>query len=53
MSGPPANPLAEITQIRRAWQQANSQSAILASDDVEEWTAVHKLWDEVFTKFNV
>ncbi len=53
MSGPPADPFAEITQIRRAWQQANSWSSILASDDVEEWTAVHKLWDEVFTKFNV
>ena len=53
IGGPPADPFAEITQIRRAWQQANSWSSILASDDVEEWTAVHKLWDEVFTKFNV
>ena len=53
MGGPPANPFADITQIRRAWQQANSWSPVLASDDVEEWTAVDRLWDEVFTKFNV
>jgi hypothetical protein len=51
--GPPANPFAEITQIRLAWQRANSWSPVLTSEDIQEWAAVDKLWDEAFTKFNV
>ena len=53
MGGPPADPFAEITQIRLAWQRANSWSPVLTSEDIQEWAAVDKLWDEAFTKFNV
>jgi hypothetical protein len=49
----PADPFADITQIRRAWQQANSWSSILASDDVNDWMGTHEEWEEVFTKFYV
>jgi len=53
MGGPAANPLADITQIRLAWQRANSWTPVLTAEEVAEWTAVNRLWDEVFTRFNV
>jgi hypothetical protein len=53
LGGPPANPWAEITQIRLAWHRANSWSPVLTSEDIEEWVAVNKEWDETFTRFNV
>ena len=49
----PADPFADITQIRRAWKQANFWSSILASDDVNDWMGTHEEWEEVFTKFYV
>jgi hypothetical protein len=53
MGGPPANPFADITQIRLAWQRANSWTPVLAADEIDEWRAVNRLWEEVFTRFNV
>lgn len=45
--------LEDITQARKSFAQAASWTGVLTKDDVEEWAAMNKLWDETFTKFNV
>ena len=45
--------LADITQIRLAWQRAQSWELVLTRQEVEEWVAMNKLWEETFLKFNV
>ena len=45
--------LNDITQIRLAWQQAQSWEVVLTKEEVEEWVAMDKLWEETLTKFNV
>lgn len=43
----------DITQIIQSFKRADSWKGVLTKDDVEEWAAMSKLWDETFTKFNV
>lgn len=45
--------LEDISRIRDAWKIVLSWEPILTGDDVEEWQAVNKLWEEIFSKFNV
>jgi hypothetical protein len=49
------DPLAfnDITQIRLAWQRAQSWQDVLTREEIEGWVATDKLWQETFTKFNV
>ena len=45
--------LEDITRVRQSIAQAASWTGVLTRDDVEEWVAMNRLWDETFTKFNV
>jgi hypothetical protein len=45
--------LEEIDQIRRAWNGADAWEPILNKEEVAEWVAVNKLWEEMLAKFNV
>lgn len=44
--------LDDITQIRKSYARAASWTGVLTKDDVEEWVAMDKLWQEVFIRFN-
>lgn len=43
----------DITQIRGAWKRAKTWEPVLAKEDVDEWVAINKLWEETLQKFNV
>jgi hypothetical protein len=45
--------LEDITQIRLAWQRAQSWEPVLTKEDVEEWIAMNNLWEETLGKFDV
>jgi hypothetical protein len=45
--------LEDITQIRRAWQKVLSWEVVLTKEDVEEWVAMNKMWEDTLVKFNV
>ncbi|MGH2531427.1 MAG: hypothetical protein ACRDJW_03875, partial [Thermomicrobiales bacterium] len=47
------DPLQDITQIRHAWQKALSWEIVLTKEDIQEWVAINKLWEETLVKFNV
>jgi hypothetical protein len=48
-----SNPVSDIGWIRRAWQMADSWKEVLTKEEVEEWVAMNKVWEETLTKFNV
>ena len=41
----------DITHILESYNRANSWKDVLTKDDVDEWVAMNKLWDETFDKF--
>ncbi len=44
--------LDDMTQLRKSYARAASWTGVLTKDDVEEWVAMDKLWQEVFIRFN-
>ncbi len=41
----------DITYLLKSYNQAYSWRDVLTKDDIEEWVAINKLWDEIFIKF--
>jgi hypothetical protein len=45
--------LEDVTQLRLAWQKAKSWEFLLGKDDIEEWVAMNKQWEETWLRFDV
>lgn len=45
--------LSDLTAVRRSFAQAQSWKEVLTRDDVQEWVAMNRLWDETFNRFYV
>lgn len=45
--------ISDITNIKMAINRADSWSGVLTNEEVEEWVAMNRLWEEVWTKFFV
>jgi len=45
--------LEDITQLRLAWNRAKSWEPILTKEDIADWVAENKSWEEALAKFNV
>jgi hypothetical protein len=45
--------LEDITHIRLAWQRAKSWEPVLTKEDIADWVAENKLWEETLGKFDV
>ena len=45
--------LDDVSQVIKAFKVAQSWKGVLTKDDVAEWVAMNRLWDETFNRFNV
>jgi hypothetical protein len=45
--------VSDMTAVRRSFAQAQTWKEVLTRDDVEEWVAMNRLWDETFNRFHV
>lgn len=45
--------LSDLTNTLKAFLRAHSWKDVLTKDDVEEWIAMNRLWEETFNRFNV
>lgn len=49
--GPDPMGFEDVTQLALAAKRAQSWNTVLTKEDVEEWRAMNRLWDEAYAKF--